>query len=199
MTDSGTEVKTEAKKGGFGGGCLKFLLWGGGGLIGLFILLCVVFALREMGLKKGCNEGKAEDCKSLLSEYVGERFDVSSITNEEFRPQFVTRVAEEKKAAEEQAAAEKKAAEEKEAADLKAAEERKKAAEEGKAEARLVTALGEAMKACERSLKAAMKDPDSFKVHNRDFETLRIEYSATNSFGARLRNVIDCKTGKNLR
>ena len=56
-----------------------------------------------------------------------------------------------------------------------------------------------AMAACEKTLKAAIKDPDSFTVQNRDLTTLQVEYSATNFFGGRICNVMDCRTGTNLR
>ena len=52
---------------------------------------------------------------------------------------------------------------------------------------------------CQQSLKASLTDPDSLKIINRDFNSLRIEYSATNAFGRRIRNVVDCRTGKLLR
>lgn len=51
---------------------------------------------------------------------------------------------------------------------------------------------------CQKSLKASLTDPDSLKIISRDFNSLRIEYSATNAFGGRVRNVVDCKTGKVL-
>ena len=81
----------------------------------------------------------------------------------------------------------------------------KKAAADRKAKAGLQDALVQAMAACEKSLKVTIKDLGSFKVHNRNFETLQIEYSVrelpranTNSIGGRIRNVMDCKTGENL-
>ena len=128
---------------------------------------------------EGCNDGKAKDCEALLERnsllYGG--FDISRITNEE----YISRFAEKFEAA-------------------------KKAEEERIAMAEARKALEKAMTACEKSLKATIKDLGSFKVHNRNFETLQIEYSVrelpranTNSFGGRIRNVMDCKTGENLR
>ena len=128
---------------------------------------------------EGCNDGKAKDCEALLERnsllYHG--FDISRITNEE----YISRFAEKFEAA-------------------------KKAEEERIAMAEARKALEQAMAACEKSLKATVKDLGSFKVHNRNFETLQIEYSVrelpranTNSFGGRIRNVMDCKTGENLR
>ena len=48
---------------------------------------------------------------------------------------------------------------------------------------------------CRVTLKNRLKDPDSFKQHDygRFMKTGVIEYSATNSFGARLRSTFDCK------
>ena len=128
---------------------------------------------------EGCNDGKAKDCEALLerNSLLYEGFDISRITNEE----YISRFAEKFEAA-------------------------KKAEEERIAMAEARKALEQAMAACEKSLKATIKDLGSFKVHNRNFETLQIEYSIrelpranTNSFGGRIRNVMDCKTGENLR
>ena len=128
---------------------------------------------------EGCNDGKSKDCEALLerNSLLYEGFDISRITNEE----YISRFAEKFEAA-------------------------KKAEEERIAMAEARKALEQAMAACEKSLKATIKDLGSFKVHNRNFETLQIEYSVrelpranTNSFGGRIRNVMDCKTGENLR
>ena len=128
---------------------------------------------------EGCNDGKAKDCEALLerNSLLYEGFDISRITNEEYISRFAEKFEAAKKAEEERAAM---------------AEARK--------------ALEQAMAACEKSLKATIKDLGSFKVHNQNFETLQIEYSVrelpranTNSFGGRIRNVIDCKTGEKLR
>ena len=127
---------------------------------------------------EGCNDGKAKDCEALLerNSLLYEGFDISRITNEE----YISRFAEKFEAA-------------------------RKAEEERIAMAEAHKALEQAMAACEKSLKATIKDLGSFKVHNRNFETLQIEYSVrelpranTNSFGGRIRNVMDCKTGENL-
>ena len=127
---------------------------------------------------EGCNDGKAKDCEALLerNSLLYEGFDISRITNEEYISRFAEKFEAAKKAEEERIAM---------------------------AEARKV--LEQAMAACEKSLNATIKDMGSFKVHNRNFETLQIEYSVrelpranTNSFGGRIRNVMDCKTGANL-
>ena len=127
---------------------------------------------------EGCNDGKAKDCEALLkrNSLLYEGFDISRITNEE----YISRFAEKFEAA-------------------------RKAEEERIAMAEARKALEQAMSACEKSLKATITDLGSFKVHNRNFETLQIEYSVrelpranTNSFGGRIRNVMDCKTGENL-
>ena len=127
---------------------------------------------------EGCNDGKAKDCEALLerNSLLYEGFDISRITNEEYISRFAEKFEAARKAEEERIAM---------------------------AEARKV--LEQAMAACEKSLKATIKDLGSFKVHNRNFETLQIEYSVrelpranTNSFGGRIRNVMDCKTGENL-
>ena len=128
---------------------------------------------------EGCNDGKAKDCEALLerNSLLYEGFDISRITNEE----YISRFAEKFEAA-------------------------RKAEEERIAMAEARKALEQAMAACEKSLKATIKDLGSFKVHNRNFETLQIEYSVrelpranTNSFGGRIRNMMDCKTVENLR
>jgi len=82
-------------------GCLKLLLWGGGGLVGLFVVLAIVVTFWENGLKDGCNSGKAEDCETLLdgTAWVGEDFDLDQITNEEYKPKFAAKVEAAKKAA----------------------------------------------------------------------------------------------------
>ena len=127
---------------------------------------------------EGCNDGKAKDCEALLerNSLLYEGFDISRITNEE----YISRFAEKFEAA-------------------------RKAEEERIAMAEARKALEQAMAACEKSLKVTIKDLGSFKVHNRNFETLQIEYSVrelpranTSSFGGRIRNVMDCKTGENL-
>lgn len=127
---------------------------------------------------EGCNDGKAKDCEALLerNSLLYEGFDISRITNEE----YISRFAEKFEAA-------------------------RKVEEDRIAMAEARKALEQAMAACEKSLKATIKDLGSFKVHNRNFETLQIEYSVrelpranTNSFGGRIRNVMDCKTGENL-
>ena len=127
---------------------------------------------------EGCNDGKAKDCEALLerNSLLYEGFDISRITNEEYISRFAEKFEAARKAEEERIAM---------------------------AEARKV--LEQAMAACEKSLKDTIKDLGSFKVHNRNFETLQIEYSVrelpranTNSFGGRIRNVMDCKTGENL-
>ena len=128
---------------------------------------------------EGCNDGKAKDCEALLerNSLLYDGFDISRITNEE----YISRFAEKFEAA-------------------------KKAEEERIAMAEARKALEQAMVECEKSLKATIKDLGNFKVHNRNFETLQIEYSVrelpranTNSFGGRIRNVMDCKTGEKLR
>ena len=128
---------------------------------------------------EGCNDGKAKDCEALLkrNSLLYDGFDISRITNEEYISRFAEKFEAAKKAEEERIAM---------------------------AEARKV--LEQAMAACEKSLNATIKDMGSFKVHNRNFETLQIEYSIrvlpradTNSFGGRIRKVMDCKTGENLR
>ena len=160
MTD---EAAAKKKK-----GCLGLILKWTLGFTAFGIVAVIVSEVMTGAQISGCNDGKAEDCQSLLEDKVtvDEDFDVSRITNEEFKPKFVAQVEAAKKAA-----------------------ARRKAG----------NPLVKAMAACQNSLKAAMKDPDSFQVHNRDFATLQIEYSATNSFGGRIRNVMDCRTGKNLR
>ena len=149
-------------------GCLGLVVKGLVALTALGIVGTIWAEMEKGGQIKGCNEGKADDCKALLdnSFVVDEDFDLDQITNEAFKPKFTAQVEAAKKAAANRAAG---------------------------------NPLVKAMAACENSLKAVMKDPDSFKVHNRNFETLQIEYSATNSFGGRIRNVMDCRTGKNLR
>ena len=128
---------------------------------------------------EGCNDGKAKDCEALLerNSLLYDGFDISRITNEE----YISRFAEKFEAA-------------------------KKAEEERIAMAEARKALEQAMAACEKSLKATIKDLGNFKIHNRNFETLQIEYSVrelpranTNSFGGRIRNVMECKTGETLR
>ena len=128
---------------------------------------------------EGCNDGKAQDCEALLEDnfLLDDGFDIARITNEEYIARFAAKFEAAKKAEEERIAM---------------------------AEARKV--LEQAMAACEKSLKEAIKNLGTFKVHNRNFETLQIEYSTrelpradTNSFGGRIRKVMDCKTGKNLR
>ena len=153
-------------------GCLGLIVKSLIGFTAFGVVLGVVGQMMIGGQIKGCNDGKAADCEALLeSDYpVEAEFDTDRITNKEFKSKFVAKV-----------------------------EAAKKEVADREAKAGAVNALVEAMAVCENSLKAAMKDPDSFVVHNRDFETLQIEYSATNSYGGRLRNVIDCKTGKNLR
>ena len=127
---------------------------------------------------ESCNDGKVKDCEALLerNSLLYDGFDISRITNEE----YISRFAEKFEAA-------------------------KKAEEERIAIAKARKALEQAMTACEKSLKATIKDLGRFKIQNRNFETLQIEYSIrelpranTNSFGGRIRNVMDCKTGKNL-
>ena len=152
-------------------GCLGLIVKSTLGLTAAGIVLAILGTIQTSGQIRGCNEGKAGDCESLLASLiVDEDFDLDQITNEEYKPKFVAKV-----------------------------EAAKEAAAERKAKAGMADALVQAMAACEKSLKAAMKDPDSFTVHNRDFTTLQVEYSATNSFGGRIRNVMDCRSGKNLR
>lgn len=184
------EQATPKKK----GGCFKLVLWSTGGLVGLFVVLGIAVTFWENGLKGGCNSGKAEDCETLLdgTAWVGEDFDLDQITNEEYKPKFAAKVETAKKDAKAKAEADKKAAADKAEADKKAAEARR-------AENELADLIGKAMTQCESSLKAVMTDPNSFQVHNRDFVNLQIEYSGTNAFGGRVRNVMDCKTGKTLR
>ena len=143
------------------------------------ITFAILGKVPKGGEIEGCNDGKAKDCEALLerNSLLYEGFDISRITNEEYISQFAEKFEAAKKAEEERIAM---------------AEARK--------------ALEQAMAACEKSLKATIKDLGSFKVHNRNFETLQIEYSIrelpranTNSFGGRIRNVMDCKTGENLR
>ena len=142
------------------------------------ITFAILGKLPTGGEIEGCNDGKAKDCEALLerNSLLYEGFDISRITNEE----YISRFAEKFEAA-------------------------RKAEEERIAMAEARKALEQAMAACEKSLKATIKDLGSFKVHNRNFETLQIEYSVrelpranTNSFGGRIRNVMDCKTGENL-
>tara|TARA_B100000674_G_C37374560_1_gene704622 strand:- start:33 stop:533 length:501 start_codon:yes stop_codon:yes gene_type:complete len=152
-------------------GCLMLYVKLIGGFFGLGIVVIIIGSIFDGALQKGCNEGKAEDCQSLLeSTSVTASFDPEQITNEEFKPKFVEKVAK-----------------------LKAEE----AARKERAALREINTL--LMVDCQKQLKAAMKDPDSFKVHSRNLDALQIEYSGTNAFGARIRNVMDCKTGKNLR
>ena len=153
-------------------GCLGLILKWTLGFTAFGIVAVIVSEVMTGAQISGCNDGKAEDCQALLDDgfTVDEDFDLDRITNEEFKPKFVAQV-----------------------------EAAKKEEAERKAKAGMADALVQAMAACQNSLKAAMKDPDSFQVHNRDFATLQIEYSATNSFGGRIRNVMDCKTGQNLR
>jgi hypothetical protein len=69
-------------------------------------------------------------------------------------------------------------------------QDKKRAAEQASANANRLSA-------CETVLKATLKDPDSLKIIDRDYANVTITYSATNSFGGRIKNVIDCNTGKN--
>lgn len=52
---------------------------------------------------------------------------------------------------------------------------------------------------CEEALKDSLKDPESLKVLTKDRENMLIEYTATNGFGGRVRDFLDCKTGKSLQ
>ncbi|WP_115081050.1 hypothetical protein [Synechococcus sp. N32] len=151
---------------------LGLIVKGAIGLLSFGIAMGILVTIKTAMEIKGCNEGKSEDCDALLkSEYtVDEDFDPDQITNEEYKPKFVAKV-----------------------------EAAKKAEAEREAYEEMFSAQTQAMSACRRALKAAMKDPDSFRVLNSDYANLLIEYSATNSFGGRIRNVMDCKTGKNLR
>ena len=49
------------------------------------------------------------------------------------------------------------------------------------------------MSSCEASLKSSLKDPSSLQIHNRYPGSLQIEYSATNSFGGRIRSLLDAR------
>lgn len=153
------------------------MLWGKrwvklvGALLVLGVFAAIFDSCMQENLSKGCNEGKAEDCEELLnSASLTSLFDPETITNKDYKPKFVAKV-----------------------------KEKKAEAKERKERAALREINESLMVDCQYQLKRAMKDPDSFKVHNRDYENLRIEYSATNSFNARIRNVFDCKTGKSLR
>lgn len=69
--------------------------------------------------------------------------------------------------------------------------------QEKKQKAAQVSANASRLAACETVLKATLKDPDSLKVLDRDYENVTITYTATNGFGGRVKNMIDCKSGKN--
>lgn len=71
------------------------------------------------------------------------------------------------------------------------AEREEREAEEGQKAMQLIL--------CEEALKDSLKDPESLKVLTKDRENILIEYTATNGFGGRVRDVLDCKTGKNLQ
>ena len=104
--------------------------------------------------------------------------DPDLITNEGYKPKFVQK--------RDELAAKQQAKE-----DLKAAQ--RQAREELETKLAVQSAL---MSSCEASLKSSLKDPSSLQIHNRYPGSLQIEYSATNSFGGRIRSLLDCKTGK---
>ena len=133
----------------------------------------------QKGQIDACNKGEAKVCETLLKNRA--EVDPDLITNEEYKPQFVQK--------RDELAAKQQAKE-----DLKAAQ--KQAREELETKLAVQSAL---MSSCEASLKGSLKDPSSLQIHNRYPAALQIEYSATNSFGGRIRNVMDCKTGRNLR
>jgi ribosomal protein L37E len=141
-------------------------------IILLLSLLGAFVSLFEPNEINECNKGVASSCVSLLKKpyLVNESFDTSQITNKTFKPQFEEKVS---------------------------AEESKAKAKAKKDALREIN--GNLLVDCQDRLQKALTDPNSLKIHDRDFDQLLIEYSATNSFGGRIRNVMDCKTGKNLR
>ena len=130
----------------------------------------------QKGQIDACNKGEAKVCETLLKNRA--EVDPDLITNEEYKPQFVQK--------RDELAAKQQAKE-----DLKAAQ--KQAREELETKLAVQSAL---MSSCEASLKSSLKDPGSLQIHNRYPGSLQIEYSATNSFGGRIRSLLDCKTGK---
>ena len=85
MTDEATPKKKNKLT-----GCLMLYVKIIGGFLGLGIVVIILGAIFDGALQKGCNEGKAEDCQSLLdSTSVTASFDPEQITNEEFKPKTV--------------------------------------------------------------------------------------------------------------
>ena len=130
----------------------------------------------QKGQIDACNKGEAKVCETLLKNRA--EVDPDLITNEEYKPQFVQK--------RDELAAERQRKEDQKAA-------KKRYYEELDAKRAVQSAL---MSSCEASLKSSLKDPSSLQIHNRYPGSLQIEYSATNSFGGRIRSILDCKTGQ---
>tara|TARA_Y100001978_G_C23589235_1_gene382999 strand:- start:145 stop:666 length:522 start_codon:yes stop_codon:yes gene_type:complete len=145
-------------------------------------LILSVLAFGIYGAKMGdeliekCNKGSIEACKEIESEWeylYDNKKSRSKITNPYFTDKF-------KKLDKMEEYAEKKKAEEK-------ARKEKESAER---EQRI-----DKMNACKTVLKMSLKDPDSYKELNSLEDQFRfgiIEYSATNSFGGRIRQQFNC-------
>ena len=181
------ENKKPTGKGGFGG-CLKIILWLGGGFV--FLIAAILF-YAEIDFKnkvRKCNNGGDKPCKTLV-EWYGDRFrtqeeDKGLVTNPIFVPLY-----EEYKTewdAEQIKIREKKAEEKR----IKAEEKRKRAEEQKRYEAQFNKII-----LCKMLLQENLKDPSSFKELNNITEQIRtgiIRYSATNSFGGRVQESYKC-------
>ena len=159
------------------GGCLKIILWLGGGFV--FLIAAILF-YAEIDFKnkvRKCNNGGDKPCKTLV-EWYGDRFrtreeDKELVTNPVFVPLY------EEYKTEWDAEQEKKAEEQR----IKAEEQERYAAK-----------FNEII-LCKMLLQENLKDPSSFKELNNITEQIRtgiIRYSATNSFGGRVQESYKC-------
>ena len=166
------------------GGCLKIILWLGGGFV--FLIAAILF-YAEIDFKnkvRKCNNGGDKPCKTLV-EWYGDRFrtreeDKELVTNPVFVPLY------EEYKTEWDAEQEKKAEEQR----IKAEEQRIKAEEQERYAAKFNEII-----LCKMLLQENLKDPSSFKELNNITEQIRtgiIRYSATNSFGGRVQESYKC-------
>ena len=154
----------------------------------LFFIAVGILAQKDIGiLIHECNKGSIEKCKELEDSYPSSYDDKvkrSKITNPYFTDKF-------KKLDEIQDAAEIEQAKEQAEKQRKIDEANRKNAEEKKE----VDAMVLKMKLCKELLKKNLKDPNSYKELNtvlEQFQTGIIRYTATNSFGGRVRESFRC-------
>ena len=161
------------------------------GLFAAFTGIAVVANVSVNNTVADCNAGQKTACETVVEHYDSAW---DEITNKEYLPIIAAKVVAQEKEAEAKEAQAK--------ADAKAESEAKAKAQKARAiaEAKItrIDAIDYLVDCDLRQIKPFLKDPDSYKQYSWDFKEtneelyISVDYSATNSFGGRVRSTKVC-------